>query len=103
MRNASSGNIRIDFLAMRRVLDLCQAPFDGRLRRDMGAVRRSELNLTKGRLPFRKEMPEAFCSDALKFIHDRAAGHVEGCPAGKFRCRPCAHDRTSGSHAGTCR
>ncbi len=32
---------------------------------------------TKGRPPFRKEMPEAFSSDgAFKFIHDRAAVHV---------------------------
>ena len=31
---------------------------------------------TKGRPPFRKEMPEAFCRGELEFIHDRAAAHV---------------------------
>lgn len=61
---------------MRRVPDRCQAPFVWRTHRDENALRWSASALTKGRPPFRKEMPEAFCRGELEFIHDRAAVHV---------------------------
>jgi hypothetical protein len=57
---------------MRRVSERCQAPFEGRTRLDKSAVPWSASALAKGRPPFRKDMPEAFCSDGvLEFSHDR--------------------------------
>lgn len=69
----------IGFLAVRWVQGPGQAPFEGRGTLDKGALRWGAPTLTKGIPPFRKEMPEAFSSDALEFLHDRAAAHVGGC------------------------
>ena len=57
--------------------DRCEEPFEGHISLDQSALRWNASALTKGRPPFRKEMPEAFSSDGvLEFIHDRAAVHV---------------------------
>ncbi len=66
----------MNFLAACRMADRCEEPFEGRTRLDQSALRWNASAPTKGRPPFPKEMPEAFGSDALEFIHDRAAAPV---------------------------
>jgi hypothetical protein len=66
----------MNYLAACRMSDRCEEPFEGRTRLYQSALWWSAPAPTKGPPPFRKEMPEAFSSDALEFIHDRAAAPV---------------------------
>jgi hypothetical protein len=67
----------MNFLAACQMSDRWEEPFKGCARFDYRALWWDASAPTKGRPPFRKEMPETFSSDGvLEFKHDRAAAHV---------------------------
>ena len=56
--------------------------------------------LTKGILPFRLAIPETFISVfRWALMSTLPEARAARCPAGRFRCKSCDPDRTSGNHA----
>ena len=99
------GRIRrgsVDLLAGRRILESRDREFEG----EIGGIRAHSVSACA--LRQKESRPrgnrEAFSIDGvLAFMSDRAAARVAGCLAGRFRCKPCDHDRTADSHAATYR
>ena len=56
--------------------------------------------LSKERRSFRLAIPETFINVFMwAFMSTLPEGRAAGCPAGRFRCKSCDPDHTSGNHA----